>query len=465
MKITKLKLENFRGIRSMQLDFHPRLNVLVGINGAGKTSVLDALASSFSWWVACWRSREAPEKWRGQYLYESDINNDKNTTACSVWVDLEEKFEHASPSWTLKTKRKDAYSINYEQVFMSEDFRSLTDVVKKFQGQDHPDLHLPPPMIYYPISRTEYYFQNNRPIPKSTLDEILAGRVPALETLQRLFLNETPDNPNQTVFVPTIESRSRFDEFLEWMNELQKQENLKLRELQELGKDISDPASYQSAELITVKRAWAAMFSQAATGFIVKEKNHRLSLSLRKNGQEIFDNQLSGGEKAVLAIIGDLAKQFSYFSPDSSNPLEEHGVVLIDEIELHLHPQWQRTILSKLMEIFPNTQFIVTTHSPQVLGELKSENIILLKNTTEGIISKRIDDEVFGLTSNDILEAVMDTDDRTSSVARKLSDFYDAVARNEFDQAHEILDELKTTTDIPELEKLEMRLRRMILVR
>lgn len=103
-------------------------------------------------------------------------------------------------------------------------------------------------------------------------------------------------------------------------------------------------------------------------------------LVLSKNGLEVIVDQLSSGERMLFGLVGDLARRLVVANPGADEPLKGSGVVLIDEIDLHLHPRWQRLVLFKLRNIFPNVQFIVTTHSPQVLQYVKPEHIILLDN-------------------------------------------------------------------------------------
>ena len=78
---------------------------------------------------------------------------------------------------------------------------------------------------------------------------------------------------------------------------------------------------------------------------------------------------MSDGEKCTIALFGDLARRMALANPERENPLEGTGVVLIDELDLHMHTSWQRKVLGVLKETFPNIQFIITTHSPQILGE------------------------------------------------------------------------------------------------
>jgi predicted ATP-binding protein involved in virulence len=89
---------------------------------------------------------------------------------------------------------------------------------------------------------------------------------------------------------------------------------------------------------------------------------------------------LSQGEKSLLALVADIARRLTLLNPERDNPLDGVGVVLIDEIDLHLHPSWQQVIVSRLQSTFKNIQFIITTHSPQVCHAVSSDNIWLLKD-------------------------------------------------------------------------------------
>jgi predicted ATP-binding protein involved in virulence len=103
-----------------------------------------------------------------------------------------------------------------------------------------------------------------------------------------------------------------------------------------------------------------------------------LRLTLKKSDTRISLEQLSDGERAFIALLGDLVRRLSLANPDLPDPLEGHGVVLIDELELHLHPRWQREIVHKLRASFPNIQFIATTHSPFIIQSLRPGELITL---------------------------------------------------------------------------------------
>lgn len=133
-------------------------------------------------------------------------------------------------------------------------------------------------------------------------------------------------------------------------------------------------------------------------------------------------NQLSDGEKCLLAMVGDLARRLAIANPGLSDQLQGKGVVLIDEIELHLHPKWQREIIPALTRTFPNCQFIVTTHSPQVVSHVKPQRIYILEKIDNGIVAKRPSSS-FGRDSNSILEDLMDVPERPQHIKDRLLDW------------------------------------------
>jgi predicted ATP-binding protein involved in virulence len=132
---------------------------------------------------------------------------------------------------------------------------------------------------------------------------------------------------------------------------------------------------------------------------------------IRKGTSTLVIDQLSDGEKLLLALTADLARRLAIAYPNLGDPLKGEGIVLIDEIELHLHPAWQRRVLSSLQRTFPSCQFIVTTHSPQVLSEVPNDAVVLVKDFQ----FVRPAAPTAGRDSNAILTEVMDTPERPAA--------------------------------------------------
>jgi predicted ATP-binding protein involved in virulence len=152
----------------------------------------------------------------------------------------------------------------------------------------------------------------------------------------------------------------------------------------------------ESAELAAFNR----VLGEFLDGFSdVTVEEDPLRLTVKKAEARISLQQLSDGERAFIALLGDLVRRLALANPELKDPLAGHGVVLIDELELHLHPRWQREVVEKLRTSFPNIQFIATTHSPFIIQSLRPGELITL------------DPEEFGEYANrsveDIAEHVM----------------------------------------------------------
>ena len=161
----------------------------------------------------------------------------------------------------------------------------------------------------------------------------------------------------------------------------------------------------EGRELSCVRRA-IELFVPEYSNLRVK-RTPRPHMLIDKCEQTLNLDQLSDGEKNLIALVGDIARRLSIANPNLPDPLEGEGIILIDEIDLHLHPQWQRMVVGRLSSTFKNCQFIVTTHSPQVLGEVDPENIHLLYSDPELGIQASQPDQSFGLTANDIIDEIM----------------------------------------------------------
>lgn len=182
-------------------------------------------------------------------------------------------------------------------------------------------------------------------------------------------------------------------------------------------------------------------------------------MTVFKHGQEMRVDQLSDGEKCLIALIGDLARRLSIANPKKQNPLEGDGVVLIDEIDLHLHPGWQRMVLPKLADTFPNCQFVVSAHSPQVVGEVAAEQVRLFTQDEQSQISYVIPKQSKGLTTNEILDELMrspsatETLTRNSAVEKRLADVFRLIDEEQIQEARKQISELEEELhgDIPDL--------------
>lgn len=141
-------------------------------------------------------------------------------------------------------------------------------------------------------------------------------------------------------------------------------------------------------------------------------------LIVEKENQQLSFQSLSSGEKSLIAIVGDIARRLRNVYWEK--PLEGDGVVLIDEIEQHLHPAWQRTIIPNLRRTFPNIQFILTTHSPQVISTLHRENVFILDNFQ--LVKET--PHTYGRDSNSILYDIFGIEKRPAEAKEEFAKLY-----------------------------------------
>ena len=161
----------------------------------------------------------------------------------------------------------------------------------------------------------------------------------------------------------------------------------------------------------------------------------------RDNGFDIPFEALSGGELAYFLLAVDLARRLLLEFPGSTLA-EAPGFVCIDEIELHLHPAWQREILTALTALFPRCQFVVSTHSPQVIGSVAARHVRLLSTDGSRRVAAATPIASKGRDSNYVLEGIMGTTEHDPRVAGLFADFDRLLDAGQFDDADRVLDEL-----------------------
>ena len=192
-----------------------------------------------------------------------------------------------------------------------------------------------------------------------------------------------------------------------------------------------------------------------------------MRMTLQKLGIALSVNQLSDGERNLLALVGDIARRLSLLNlkGDADAILAGHGVVLIDEIELHLHPKWQREVISKLETTFPNCQFIVTTHSPQVLSHAHEENVWILRLNEKGEVEAARPQASYGLDTNRVLEEIMDVPERPQEAKDQLEHLFRLLSAKDRGRAESEISAISEKYgDLPELTQARALLRRQELI-
>ena len=149
---------------------------------------------------------------------------------------------------------------------------------------------------------------------------------------------------------------------------------------------------------------------------------------------------MSDGYRNMLSMVADIAYRMALLNPQLLDKVTEEtdGVVLIDEIDLHLHPAWQRYVVKTLKDIFPKVQFIVTTHAPSIIASASREEIVVLKD----YVPMTVPGMTYGKDANAILKTVMGVPERQDSVSEIIDGFHEALADGQFEQARQLLQKM-----------------------
>ena len=177
--------------------------------------------------------------------------------------------------------------------------------------------------------------------------------------------------------------------------------------------------------------------------FEYKMKTQEIEITYQKNGkkEKLPMRMLSDGLKITISMVADIAYRMAVLNPQLLDHIldETPGIVLIDEVDMHLHPEWQKRIMADLHYIFPKVQFIVTTHSPSVLANVTREHILLLEDGEIYMPQQA----TYGRDVSTILQQMMKVEVRPKKVLKIISDFYKFLSAEEYDRAKELLNELE----------------------
>ena len=329
MIIKTITLDNFRSKDRIQLELGPRLTILIGENGAGKTSVLDGLAIGLGAILTYLPGVS------GISFRKTDIKQVENQKAPYSRVRVETQ---AGLLWD-RTDRRDKSESTTTQIPPAVGLQNLrkyldTTILDPLNDSKRVEL---PMFSYYGVSRALLDVPlRRRGFPKAH------ARFEALEG--------------------ALAADSRFKSAFVWFYNKENEEQRKQRELKDF--------EFQLPELEAVRKAIVSVFPGISDPHIILNP---LKFVVKKGSETLDIMQLSDGYKTLLSLVIDLAIRMALANPEAKNPLESEAVVLIDEIDLHLHPEWQRKVVGDLLRTFPKTQFLLTTHSPFIIEAINNQ--------------------------------------------------------------------------------------------
>ncbi len=403
MKIKKIELRNFRLFKEKNIEFpDSNMIVLIGGNGTGKTAILDAIATFLSQFV--------------EYTYQYYALTQEQAKTQEVSIELAKeisKFMTAAyealgigirmlPDESYRFSEKDMHNgqiFSENMLFIETESNNILELTASFDNEgslktqrgyweykkiliekllENHELSLPL-LLYHPTDRVS---------PKNIIEQAQQENKFSLPQL----------NAYKNAFQP---NKTNLKDWIIWYKEQDYEESKLGRREKNYAKTI--PA------LDNVRKVFETFFTTlGGMPFRILEaitKNGITTLLILKNNEELSLEQLSSGERALLSMIVDIASRLATLNPLlGKEAYKGNGIVLIDEIELHLHPKWQRLVLPALKATFPNVQFIVTTHSPFIVQSLEKDEIINLQNDEN---SEGIEGDPFKHSIEDIAEFEM----------------------------------------------------------
>lgn len=456
MKLEKLTLANFRGFDQIDLDFADDVTVIAGVNGVGKSGVLKALTSAMSLALPRFTVSKEPSL----SLSDTDVQYDKSGLSVSltlkldagkVIVDLTRSAPLAADKAESLIKRRDDLRFATRETKKgSKEEREINDEIRLIDLQldkasDIATVRILPNDVMADVDDMAAAVKSGSQQP-----------IAVFYSTSR-FLSQLPSSLSKTKKIDAVRAydkslnqpRVSLNDFASWYRVIKSEA----------------PTATKDRLFQQLDQTIKTFLPEVSSLALHEGKPPRFSVA--KGDQTLFLEQLSDGERGLLALVFDLTRRLAIANPDSDNPIAEGvALVLIDEVELHLHPKWQRRVLRLLKRTFTRCQFVVTTHSPQVIGQVRPKKLRLLHHDESGKVVLAAAFQSFGMDSSWILQNIMGVSARDYETEQRLSAIYQAIDEDDPDRARGLAERLRADIgDFPDLQEALALLDRFILLR
>jgi predicted ATP-binding protein involved in virulence len=408
LRIDKLKLRNFRCFEELEIDLHPELTVLVAENGQGKTAILDAIAIALGLFVDT-----ITDKKQFHGLERADVRLVRGEGGAMVPV-LPTEFEASGGANNVNIDWKQAFqSYGLRARTTTKDANALCDAAKEmrnnvinFRRENNPSELTPvlPLVAFYGTGRL--------------------WNEPNLANVNEIY------SSNRFVgYTDCLSSSSSFKHVIAWYENKWREAQSPLFSVNVDGICSLDVVR-NAVNMILAPTEWSDLdWDSERKILVVKHPEFgRLPLSA-----------LSDGVRNMIALVADIAHRCAKLNPNfrSLAARETPGVLLIDEVDMHLHPRWQQLIVELIRETFPKLQVILTTHSPHVLSTVDKESIRVIHLSGGKTFIEKPTMQTKGVESADVLAAIMRVDPVPQVAEAKLLSKYRALIEDGLEEATE----------------------------
>jgi len=415
MRIDQIHIINFRGIEDLKIDLHPNFNLLIGENGSGKTAILEALTIA----IGCFFSGMPGVQSR--HIRNADIRYFKSLEGTYEFASntkvkvLKATVERETISWY---KEREGITGSNKMGNRSEIRQISEDINWQVRNPRRSEYLNLPIIAYYSTARLWKESRDNK---KEEEKESKVRNIPS----------------RYRGYKDSLEIKSTFKIMLEWFKS-----------------NFADVLANNetSFQLECVKNIVIKNIPEATNVKWIFSKDKIPGLYIVfKNKKEIPFHLLSDGYRNLLAIFADIAYRCVTLNPQfgiEAN-FKTEGVVLIDELDLHLHPAWQQDIVKNLKNSFPKIQFITTTHSPFIIQEVEDNGVFKINSTADEILIPLKGTNRMGI--EDIAEDVQDVS--TPNMSTKREEMFNAAT-----DYYKLLESAKTEKDQKKLQELKDKL-------
>ena len=353
--IKHLKLKNYRCFQELALSFHPQLTVFVAPNGGGKTAVLDGVAVALRLFVDTVEGRSNSKGFSGRDIRLVLNPDSKMEPVTPVRLEASAMFLGSDVSWARERQSEAASrTTTAEAGELKQVASQLVQKNQEWAQSKGADMPLFPLVSYYGTGRLW------------STSKLTEGKK----------TRETAPNARHRGYTDCLSSSSHYKYFIDWFKRFSYEAQKGASESPH-GPQRTLTAVRQAVDIALAPSGWHGLEWDFAEDTIVA---HHPDL-----GRLPVDT-LSDGIRNMIGLVADIAHRtvrLNHHLGDRA-AVETPGIVLIDEVDMHLHPQWQQVVLQGLEKAFPLIQFIVTTHSPQVLTTVRKENIRVFSCDEEG---------------------------------------------------------------------------------
>lgn len=397
MRLQRLKLYNFRRFKGdHDCVLNTKLTVFAANNGAGKSSVLDAIALAYGPFLT-----RLP-KVAGNALADSDICMQREKDAPFAFIGAEAQEDDECPDYPSSLDTSISWGRTKWHTKSNDRFRMAQEALGDYQIHGNGDINV---FADYLIEKEES---------KKVSFPILAyyGTGRAVIDMPERRRGFEKDFPRFEAYADCLNPKTNFKRLFVYFYFL---EDLERREKEEF-----KSWEHTNPQLEAIRKAIES-FLPEYTNPRTALRPLRFVVDSTKDGDTYDIKSLSDGYKTSLAMVMDIAVRMVEANPyHGSDALMSPGIILIDEIELHLHPSWQQRIIPDLQRTFPNVQFICTTHSPQVLSTVPSECIRTIQD--DGRITEP-NCKTYGAESKRVLEELMGVSSRPPMLEQEINEF------------------------------------------